>query len=37
VRLGYQDQTNASFVNPIVYDAQCAALGGNRSSSEGAF
>ena len=37
VRLGYEDATNASFVNPIVYDAQCAALGGTKSDSEGAF
>ena len=37
VRLGYQDETNASFVSPAVYDAQCAALGGNQSASEGAF
>ena len=37
VRLAYQDQTNASFVNPAIYDAQCAALEGNQSASEGAF
>jgi hypothetical protein len=29
VRLDYQERMNASFVNPMVYDAQCAALAGN--------
>ena len=37
VRLGYQNQTNVSFVDPGIYDAQCAALGGDLSASEGAF
>ncbi len=37
VRLGYQDQVSASFVSPGAYDAQCAALGGDLSASEGAF
>ena len=37
VRLAYQNAPNASFVNPGVYDAPCAALGGDQSASEGAF
>ncbi|KAJ6582015.1 carboxylesterase [Mycena capillaripes] len=37
VRLAYEDEEDISFVNPSVYDAPCAALGGSLADAQGAF
>ncbi|KAJ7226988.1 cholinesterase precursor [Mycena pura] len=37
VRLAFNDEEGISFVNPNVYDAPCAALGGNVAGAQGAF
>jgi hypothetical protein len=37
VRLGYDEATTASYVKPGVYDAECAALGDDKSAGLGAF
>ncbi|KAJ7727265.1 carboxylesterase [Mycena metata] len=37
VRLAFEDDEDVSFINPDVYDAPCAALGGSVASAQGAF
>ena len=37
VRLGLNDDPCASYVNPMMYDAGCAALDGNTAAAAGAF
>ncbi|KAF7340541.1 Carboxylic ester hydrolase [Mycena sanguinolenta] len=37
VRIAFDDEEEVSFVNPSVYDAPCAALGGSVAGSQGAF
>ncbi|KAJ7016915.1 carboxylesterase [Mycena alexandri] len=37
VRLAFEDDKDISFINPDVYDAPCAALGGSVASAQGAF
>lgn len=37
IRLGYNNQTTASFVSPSVYDGPCAAFNGDTSLGMGAM